>query len=124
MRTLVVVSLTVLMLAGAASASANGWRALRIDGSTASGFEQSVAEMRQNLPYNRGVLFDLVLEDLKARFATADVRKQVDGLGYKEIIQLASPAVVAKYEKLYARLREKDARDSTGLTTEFQGFSE
>ena len=83
MRSLIVASLTIVMLMCATSASARGWRDLRIDASSEAGFDESVQQMRDQLPGNRVVLFDLVLQDLKARFAPPEYRQQLNGLGYK-----------------------------------------
>src|SRR5262245_33761337 len=102
MRRFVVTSVTVLLLACAASASATGWRDLRIDASSDSRFNDSVQQMRNQLPYHRAVFFVFALDDLKAHSTPAEYRKQLDGLTYKEIARLASPAVSEKYLTYYA----------------------
>src|SRR5260221_101341 len=122
MRTFVVTSITVLLLACGASANASGWRDLRIDASSDSRFTDSVQQMRGELPYHHAVLFVLVLKDLETRFAPAEYHRQLDGLGYKQVVHLASPNVAAEYLAHYARLHSRDAADNTGAPT-FQGFS-
>ncbi len=103
MRSFVVASLTVLMLVCSASASARGWRDLRIEASSDSQFVESVQQMRDELPYHRAVLFDLVLRDLKTRLAPTEYRQQLSGLSYKQIVHLASPSVTEQYLAYYAR---------------------
>ncbi len=102
MRRFVVTSLTVLLLACNANASAGGWRDLRIDASSDSRFDDSVQQMRDELPYHHAVLFVLVLKDLKTRFGRAEYRKQLDGLAYKQIVRLGSPNVTTEYLAYYA----------------------
>jgi hypothetical protein len=97
MRTFVVTSLTVLMLMCGANAGASGWRDLRIDASSDSRFDASIQQMRDELPYNRALLFGLILQDLKARLTPTEYRAQLDGLEYKQIAHLASPNVMAQY---------------------------
>ncbi len=97
MRSFVVASLTVLMLVCATSASARGWRDLRIDASSDSRFTDSIQQMRNELPYNKALLFGLVLTNLETRLAPAEYRQRLDGLTYKQIAHLASPVVRAQY---------------------------
>jgi hypothetical protein len=85
------------MLVCGANARASGWRDLRIDASSDSRLDDSIQQMRDKLPYNRAVLFDLVLQDLKTRFAPTEYRQQLDGLTYKQVVRLASPNVAAEY---------------------------
>ena len=102
MRRFVLTSLTVLMLVCGASANARGWRELRIDASNDSQFNDSIQQMRDELPYHHALLFVLTLKDLKARLAPAEYRQQLDGLSYKQIVRLASPNVAADYLAYYA----------------------
>ena len=101
MRSFAMASLTILVLVWAAGASARGWRDLRIDASSDSRFDDSVQQMRAELPYNRAVLFEMVLQDLKARFAPAVYRRQLDGLTYRDVVRLASPSVSSSYTMRY-----------------------
>ena len=102
MRSFVVASVTVLMLVYGASASARGWRDLRIDASSDSRFNDSIQQMRDELPYHHALFFVMTLKDLKARFSPAEYRQQLDGLSYKQIAHLASPHVTAEYLAYYA----------------------
>ena len=124
MRSLVVVSLAVLVLVCGASANANarGWRDLRIDASSTSRFDDSIQQMRDELPYNRAVLFVLVLQDLKARLTPDEYRKQLDGLAYKDIARLASPAVTDRYVAYYFKSRGTDNGLRGSLENEASGF--
>jgi hypothetical protein len=101
MRSFVVASLTALVLVCSASASARGWRDLRIDASSDSSFAESVQQMRDELPYHHALFFVLTLKDLKARFSPAEYRRQLDGLSYRQIARLASPNVTAAYLASY-----------------------
>ncbi len=105
MRRCVVASLTVLMLVCGASASASGWRDLRIDASSDTGFNDSVQQMRDELPYHHALLFVLTLKDLKARFSPMEYREHLNGLAYKQIVRLGSPNVTAEYLGYYALRR-------------------
>ncbi len=102
MRTFVVTSLTVLMLLCNAGANARGWRDLRVDSSSESRFDDSVQQMRDELPYHHALFFTMTLKDLKARFSPAEYRQQLNGLSYKQIAHLASPDVTAEYLAYYA----------------------
>src|SRR6185369_11223234 len=79
-----------------------------IDASSDSRLTESVQQMRDVLPYNRAVLFVLTLKDLKTRFSPAEYREHLNGLTYKQIVQLGSPNVGNEYLAYYSRLREKD----------------
>jgi len=103
MRRFVVASLTILVLACGANASAGGWRDLRIDASSDSQLAESVQQMRDELPYHHAVLFVLTLKDLKARFTPAEYRAHLNGLTYKQIVRLGSPKVTAEYLAYYSR---------------------
>ena len=72
-----------------------------IDAGSITTFDESVQRMRNALPYNRALLFVLVLKDLRARSAPAAYRERLNGLSYKEIARLASPAVTTEYLALY-----------------------
>ena len=115
MRSVVVASLTVLMLVWGANASASGWRDQRIDASSDSRFADSIQQMRDELPYSRGVLFVLTLQDLKSRLSPLDYREHLNGLTYKEIVQLGSPSVADQYLTYYRNLR---SRSPTGYAWE------
>ena len=102
MRTQVVLSLAASILLGAPSANASSWRDLRIDSTSVSTFEESVQKMRSELPYNKAVLFVIVLKDLKTHLAPAEYRQRLDRLTYKQVAHLASPQATAEYLAYYA----------------------
>ena len=92
----------VLALALAGTASAGGWRALRVDGSTEAAFKESVATFQENLPQVRRRVFERSLNDIWAEGAKAaqagereytmsDYLRQVDGLSYKEVVEFTDP---------------------------------
>jgi hypothetical protein len=109
-------SLTVLILVCGASASASGWRDLRIDASSDTRFNDSIQQMRDELPYHHARLFVLVLKDLKTRFSPTEYRGQLNGLSYKQIAHLASPNVTAEYLASYARAGQSGGSGISGDT--------
>ncbi len=127
MRRFVVTSLTVLMLVCGANANASGWRDLRIDASSDSRFTDSIQQMRDELPYHRAVLFVIVLKDLKTHLAPAEYRQRLDGLTYKQIAHLASPAATTEYLAYYGGRGGQsigpggDASSSSAMAPAFSG---
>jgi hypothetical protein len=111
------------MLVCGAGASASGWRDLRIDASSDARFNDSIQQMRDELPYHRALVFVLTLKDLKARFSPVEYREHLNGLTYNEIVRLGSPNVTAEYRAYYARLPHGGPGGGWGEST-FQGFSE
>jgi hypothetical protein len=93
-RRLAVLSLAGLLSVGCAN---TGWRALRIDATSEDSFGQSVAEFQQQLPYKRLVLFEYSLVEIGGRFAAPGDFRQLDGLGYGEVVDLAGPVAREKY---------------------------
>ncbi len=92
-------TVAVLAVALAGTASAAGWRSMRVDGSSESGFQESVAALQAKLPEVRRYVFALALQDIwvqGAKGAEAEQReytaseyfRQLDGLGYKEVVTL------------------------------------
>lgn len=144
--------IAAIVLAGCASTS--GWRALRIDGSNQSSFEESVALFQQELSPKRRDLFEISLvavwladtagagdfdhdgdvddddansllrnvqngtlvaaiqvsEENERSYAADGVYRQLDGLGYEEVLNLAGPELVERYRSIrYARQRKNRA---------------
>jgi len=98
------VAFLIVGLAIAGCASTSGWRALRIDGTSKSTFEESAAAFRQELPQYERLCFDVAVQELwitaafKAQTesnaleaARHDFLAQIDGQGYDEIVSLAGP---------------------------------
>jgi hypothetical protein len=97
------VTFAMLALALASTASAAGWRNLRIDASSDAAFSESIDAFQKKLsPARRvvlgGALRDIWSEGAKAadaeqrEYTTADYYEQIDGLSYKELVTLTDPS--------------------------------
>jgi len=97
------VTVAVLAVVLAGTASAAGWRKLQIDASSEAAFDESVAAFQQKLsPARRFVLGqalrDIWSEGVKAakveqrEYTTADYYEQIDGLSYKELVTFTDPS--------------------------------
>jgi len=86
-------TVAVLAIALASSASAAGWRKLRIDASSDTSFQASVALFQDKLSPSRRMAFAMSLEDIwlhgsrlaeeqQREYTQADYLRQLDGLGY------------------------------------------
>ncbi|HJR70063.1 MAG TPA: hypothetical protein VKA43_08495 [Gammaproteobacteria bacterium] len=120
----------VLAVVLAGSASAAGWRSLRIDASSEDSFNESVVALQDQLPRVRRHVFEESLKDIWAegtKAAEADAReytisdylRQVDGLGYKEVVTFTDPtgATAKRYwNQAYTRLYAGTARSGQGDT--------
>jgi hypothetical protein len=95
-------TVAVLAVALASSASAAGWRKLRIDASSEAAFDQSVATFQQKLSPSRRAAFPLLLEDIwnhgsqlaeeqQRDYTRAEYLQQLHGLGYEEVVTLVDP---------------------------------
>lgn len=95
-------TVTVSALVLAASAHAAGWRALRIDGSSEAGFKASVALLREHLPWIKGRMFEMTLQDIwrqgskraeaeQRQYTAREYFQQLDGLGYKDVLRFDDP---------------------------------
>ena len=115
-------TVAVLAVALASSASAAGWRKLRIDASSDTSFQESVALFQDKLSPSRRVAFAMSLEDIwlagsrlaeeqQREFTQADYLRQLDGLGYEEVVKLTDPT--GKAEGRY-RAEYYASRASTG----------
>jgi len=115
-------TVAVLAFALAGTASAAGWRDLRIDASSEEAFEESVAVFENKLTPSRWIAFARSLQDIWAdgtrlaeeqqrEYTSTDYLGQLHGLGYAEIVTLADPT--GKNEGLYRA--EYYARSSGGV---------
>ena len=109
------VAVLAVALAGTASA---GWRSMRVDGSSEDGFNRSVTALRQELPEVRRHVFDLALQDIwvqgtktaeaeQREYTATEYLRELDGLGYKEIVTLLDPTgdtADERFALVYARL--------------------
>ena len=87
-------TVAVMAIALAGSASAAGWRSLEIDGSSEQAFAQSLEVFKKKLSTARRHVFDEALKDIwtqgvraakaeQREYTTADYYRQVHGLGYE-----------------------------------------
>ena len=90
-----------LVLAGTASAA--GWRDLRIDASSAANYSESIATFQQKLSPSRRIAFARSLHDIwlrgsqlaeerQSEFTDADYFGVLHGLRYEEVVTLTDPS--------------------------------
>jgi hypothetical protein len=95
-------TVAVLAVALAGTASAGGWRSLRIDASSEAGFAQSVEAFNDELPLARREVFVHALQDIWVQGVTAaraddreytadEYFRQIHGLKYDEVVTLLDP---------------------------------
>ena len=96
-------TLAVLGVALAGTASAAGWRKLEIDASSEASFTESVMAFQDKLSPSRRVAFERSLQDIwreRAERATAEQReytsaeylRELNGLGYEQVVRLIDPS--------------------------------
>jgi hypothetical protein len=99
---MVKLTVAVVAIALAGTASAAKWRDLRVDGSSEEAFAQSLEVFKDKLPPSRWYTFDHVLghiwlqETLAAaaeqrKYTRDDYLRQLDGLTYNEIGRVLDP---------------------------------
>jgi hypothetical protein len=92
----------ILAVALVGSASAAGWRDLRVDGSSEAAFAHSLAAFKDKLSPTRKHVFGLALQDIwingvkaaeaeQRGYTASDYYAQLDGLGYEQVVSLADP---------------------------------
>jgi hypothetical protein len=107
-------AVTVLAVALAGTVSAAGWRSLRIDASSEAAFEQSLAQFEEKLSPGRRYAFGEALKDIwqagtraaereQRDYTETDYYRQVDGLGYGEVVRFVDPTGVTarRYRAAY-----------------------
>jgi hypothetical protein len=133
-------TVTVLAIALAGTASAGGWRSLRIDGSGEDTFAKSVDAFQEQLPAARQYVFVRALQDIwvmgaedaeaaQREYTAEEYFRRLDGLGYKDIVGLSDPTgdtAKARFREAYARLNPPRATRSgfpqgSGGMTGFSG---
>jgi hypothetical protein len=125
-------TVAVLAVVIASSASAAGWRKLRIDASSQTSFQESVAVFQDKLSPSRRVAFAMSLEDIwlhgsrlaeeqQREYMQADYLRQLDGLGYEEVVTLTDPT--GKKEAAY-RARYYHARPKPNVDPPWQPQSD
>jgi hypothetical protein len=115
----------------AGCASTQEWRALRIDGSSQAGFESSVSLIQREMPTTRRRFFDLALADIwvtgrmdanvaaSGDFTAEDYFRQLDGLDYEGVIELADsagPSISRQYAQDRAARVQNLRRSAPGVT--------
>jgi hypothetical protein len=94
------VAMLSVMLAGTASAAA--WRDLRVDGSSEEAFAKSLESFKDELSPERLYVFGEALKDIwiqgvrtaegeQREYTAKDYYAQVHGLGYDEVVTLTDP---------------------------------
>jgi len=114
------ITVAVLAVALAGTASAGGWRNLRIDGSSEAAFAESMEAFKEKLPRAQRYVFVLAMQDIWVQGVEAakatdreytgiEYFRQTNGLGYNEVVTLLDPTgqtARARYReasRLYAR---------------------
>ena len=96
------IAVALLALALVGTASAAGWRQLRVDGSSEQAFASSLDEFKDKLSPARRYVFGEALKDIWIRgeqaaaaaqreYTSADYYAQLDGLSYEEIVTFTDP---------------------------------
>jgi hypothetical protein len=99
-------TVVVLAFALAGSASAAGWRSLRLDATSEAAFEQSVEVFKDKLSPSRRHAFESALQDIwtqrvpsKRQYTQEDYYAELDGLSYEQVVRILDPT--GEKEKQY-----------------------
>jgi hypothetical protein len=95
-------TIAVLAVVLASSASAAGWRDLRVDASSEEAFAKSLESFKDELSPARRYVFGEALKDIwvqgvkaaeaeRRDYTAEDYYAQIDGLGYDEIVTFTDP---------------------------------
>ena len=95
-------AVAVLAVALAGSASAEGWRSLRVDARDEAAFKESVALFQSKLSPSREHAFNRALQDIWAQgtekasaeqreYTSSDYFGQLDGLTYDDVVRIPDP---------------------------------
>jgi hypothetical protein len=91
-------TVVVLAFALAGSASAAGWRSLRLDATSEAAFEQSVEVFKDKLSPSRRHAFEGALQDIwtqrvpsKRQYTKEDYYAELDGLSYEQVVRILDP---------------------------------
>ena len=114
-------TIAVLAVALAGTASAGGWRSLRVDGSSEAAFGESVAALQEKLTPARRYTFERALQDIliqgtkgaegeQRETTTSEYWRQLDGLGYEEVVTFTDPTgeTARRYRATYNPVRNGD----------------
>jgi len=102
-------TVAVLAVALAGTASAAGWRSLRVDGSSETAFSESLAAFQQKLSPSRRYALTLALQEIwlqgtrkanteQRQYTTSEYFRQLDGLSYDEVVRIADPTGKAEQQ--------------------------
>jgi hypothetical protein len=114
-------TVAALAFAFASSASAAGWKSLRVDGSSEAAFAQSLEAFKEKLSPVRRYVFGEALKDIwlqgtkkaeaeQREYTASDYYRQVDGLGYEEIVTLTDPTGETARQRRTAFYRSDEGR--------------
>jgi hypothetical protein len=92
------ITVALLAVALAGTASAAGWRSLRVDASSDAAFEQSLAEFKDELNAARRHVFGEALKDIwiagslaaeaeEREYTAAAYYRELDGLSYEQVVE-------------------------------------
>jgi len=95
-------TLILLAFALAGTASAAGWKSLRVDASSEDAFEQSLEVFKAELSLARRHVFGEALKDIwikgslaaeaeQREYTAEDYHREVHGLTYEEVVNLTDP---------------------------------
>jgi hypothetical protein len=115
------VTVALLAVALASSASAAGWKSLRVDGSSEAAFAQSLAAFKDKLSPARRYVFGEALKDIwlqgtkraeaeQREYTAGDYYRQIDGLGYEAIVALLDPTGETARQRRAAYYRTDEGR--------------
>ena len=113
---MVKLTVVVLAVALAGTASAERWRNLRVDGSSEAAFAESLAVFKEKLSPARQYVFGKALEDIwvqgtqkaeadQSEYTASDYYRQIDGLGYEEVVTLPDPTGATAKTRLREGIR-------------------
>ena len=113
-------TIAVLAVALAGSASAAGWRSLRVDGTSEDGFSKSLAVFKEELPPARYYVLLQALQDMwvagtksaeagQGEYTDADYLRQLDGLTYKHVVRFTDPTGDTAHQRLRAATLQQHA---------------
>lgn len=113
-------TLAVLAVAVAGSASAAGWRSLRVDGSSEDGFAKSLAVFKEELAPSRYYVLLQALQDVWAagtkgseagqgEYTERDYLRQLDGLTYKGVVKFTDASGDTARQRLRAAIARQHA---------------
>jgi hypothetical protein len=108
-------TLAVWVVAFASTASAAGWRDLRVDASSEAAYQKSLAAFNEELPPERRSVFTAALMDIwlkgtaqananQSQYGVSDYYLQIHGLGYEEVVTFTDPTGET------AKQREREAK--------------